>query len=161
AFRGLSQTGGNPAVQGGFDYTNGHFYAGTWASNIDFDELGAGSGIELDLYGGWRPHLGPVALDLRVIGYFYSGVTAIHAGGGTEGELDYGEVYVKASVTPVEHLTLGAALNYSPGFAGETGDAVYIEGNGAYAFSDALSVSGALGYQTIDDVSGVFPGDFS
>ena len=34
-FRGIAQTGGKPAVQGGFDY--GHssgFYAGTWASNI-------------------------------------------------------------------------------------------------------------------------------
>ena len=34
-FRGISQTGGKPAVQGGFDYSHASgFYAGTWASNI-------------------------------------------------------------------------------------------------------------------------------
>ncbi len=161
AFRGLSQTGGDPAVQGGFDYTNGAFYAGTWASNVDFDEFGAGSGIELDLYGGYRPQLGPVTLDLGVIGYFYPGVTDIQAGPFGEGELDYVEGYVKASVQPKEHATLGVAAFYSPEFAGETGDAYYVEANGSYAFIDNLSLSGAVGYQNIDDVSGVFPGEFS
>ncbi|GAM99936.1 conserved hypothetical protein 2001 [alpha proteobacterium U9-1i] len=160
-FRGLSQTGENPAVQGGFDATHGQFYAGAWASNVAFEELGAGSGIELDLYGGWRPQLGPVALDFGVIGCFYPGVTDIQAGAAGEGELDYVEGYAKASITPVEGLTLGAAVYYSPEFTGETGEAYYLEANAAYAFSDRLSVSGAAGYQTIDDVSGVFPGSFS
>jgi uncharacterized protein (TIGR02001 family) len=36
AFRGISQTGEDPAVSGGFDVTHGQFYAGTWASTIDF-----------------------------------------------------------------------------------------------------------------------------
>jgi uncharacterized protein (TIGR02001 family) len=38
-FRSISQTAGEPAIQGGFDY--GHssgFYAGTWASNISWLE---------------------------------------------------------------------------------------------------------------------------
>src|SRR5262249_17396071 len=146
AFRGLSQTGGNAAVSGGFDYTNGQFYAGTWASNIDFAELGAGSGIELDLYGGWRRQVGPVTLDLGVIGYFYTGVTDIQGGANGEGELDYVEAYVKASLTPVENWTMGGAIFYSPEFTGETGNATYVEANTSYAFSDELSVSGAVGY---------------
>lgn len=161
AFRGLSQTGGNPAVQGGFDYTNGMFYAGAWGSNIDFEELGAGSGIELDLYGGFRPQAGQVTFDIGVIGYLYPGVTDIQAGGGVEGELDYVEGYVKASIAPAEGATVGIAAFYSPEFTGETGEAYYLEANGSYAFSDRLSVSGAVGYQSIDDVSGVFAGDFS
>ncbi len=161
AFRGLSQTGGNPALQGGFDYTNGMFYAGTWASNVDFEELGAGSGIELDLYGGVRPQVGPVTFDLGVIGYFYPGVTDIQAGGGVEGELDYVEGYVKASVSPADGATLGVAAYYSPEFTGETGEAYYLEASGAYSFSDNFSLSGAVGYQSVDDVSGVFAGDFS
>src|SRR5690349_14450604 len=38
-FRGISQTGGKPAVQGGFDYAHSSgFYAGTWASNISWLE---------------------------------------------------------------------------------------------------------------------------
>lgn len=161
AFRGISQTGGNPAVQGGFDYSNSSFYAGVWASNVDFDELGAGSGIELDVYAGFQPQFGPVAFDLGVIGYFYPGVTDIQAGAFGEGELDYFEGYAKASIEPVEGATLGVAAYYSPNFAGETGDAYYVELNGSYAFSDAFSISGAVGYQSIDDLTGLFPGDVS
>ncbi|MBC7767239.1 MAG: hypothetical protein H7124_00470 [Phycisphaerales bacterium] len=160
-FRGISQTGGNPAIQGGADYTNGMFYAGAWASNVDFAELGAGSGIELDLYGGVRPQVGAVTFDLGVIGYFYPGVTDIQAGGGVEGELDYFEGYAKASISPADRWTLGAAAYYSPEFTGETGQAYYVEANAAFAVNDAVGVSGAIGYQAIDDVSGVFPGEFS
>lgn len=160
-FRGISQTGGNPAVQGGADYTHGPFYVGTWASNIDFDELGAGSGIELDLYGGVRHDVGPLTLDAGVIGYFYPGVRDIQAGGSLEGELDYFEGYLKATASPTDAWSVGASIYYSPEFSGETGSAYYAEANTAYTFNDALVVSGAVGLQSIDDVSGVFPGSFS
>lgn len=160
-FRGISQTGGNPAVQGGADYTHGPFYVGTWASNIDFEELGAGSGIELDVYGGVRHDVGPIALDAGVIGYFYPGVRDIQAGGGVEGELDYFEGYLKATAFPTDAWSVGASVYYSPEFSGETGSAYYVEANTAYAVTDAISFSGAVGLQSIDDVSGVFPGSFS
>lgn len=160
-FRGISQTGGNPAVQGGADYTHGPFYVGAWASNIDFEELGAGSGIELDLYGGVRHNVGPVTLDAGVIGYFYPGVRDIQAGGGVEGELDYFEGYLKATASPTDAWSVGAAIYYSPEFSGETGSAYYAEANTAYAVNDAISLSGAIGLQSIDDVSGVFPGSYS
>ncbi len=51
-WRGLSQTDGGPAIQGGLDY--GHasgFSAGTWVSNVDF---GDGTNYELDLYAGFN-----------------------------------------------------------------------------------------------------------
>ncbi len=36
-FRGLTQTNGKPAIQGGFDYAHSSgFYAGTWLSNISW-----------------------------------------------------------------------------------------------------------------------------
>ncbi len=35
-FRGFSQTAEGPAIQGGFDATCGMFYAGVWASSLDF-----------------------------------------------------------------------------------------------------------------------------
>jgi uncharacterized protein (TIGR02001 family) len=38
-FRGISQTGGDPAIQGGLDYTHSSgFYLGTWASNVGWIE---------------------------------------------------------------------------------------------------------------------------
>jgi uncharacterized protein (TIGR02001 family) len=43
-FRGLTQTNGKPAIQGGFDYSHASgFYAGTWLSNISwFTDQNAG-----------------------------------------------------------------------------------------------------------------------
>lgn len=160
-FRGLSQTEGAPAVQGGFDMSYGLFYAGTWASSVDFTEFGVDGSLELDLYAGFKPTLGPVALDLGVIGYLYPGSSDLP--GPTpriEGELDYFEGYVKASVTPAEGLSLGAAGYLSPEFTGETGQAYYLEANAAFTATPALAFSGAVGLQSIDDVSGVFPGSF-
>lgn len=76
-FRGISQTGGDAAIQGGFDYTHASgFYLGTWASNVGWieDYQGYDSGnIEIDLYGGYRGTVGPISYDLGIIGYFYPG----------------------------------------------------------------------------------------
>jgi uncharacterized protein (TIGR02001 family) len=57
-FRGIAQTAGKPAVQGGFDYAHASgFYAGTWASNAswleDFGQYDRSS-LEWDLYAGYR-----------------------------------------------------------------------------------------------------------
>lgn len=78
-FRGISQTGGDAAIQGGLDYTHSSgFYLGTWGSNVGWieDYQGYQSGnIELDLYGGYRGGIGDTGLtyDLGLIGYFYPG----------------------------------------------------------------------------------------
>lgn len=145
AFRGISQTSQNPAIQGGFDATFGSsgFYAGTWGSNVAF-----GGSLELDVYGGWKTTLGPVGLDLGVIGYLYPGASDDAA------ELDYYEGYAKASITPATGFTLGGAVYYSPEFTAETSDGMYLELNGSYAVSDALAISAAVGQQSIDDVNG-------
>jgi uncharacterized protein (TIGR02001 family) len=57
-FRGISQTSGNPAVQGGIDFAHDSgLYAGVWGSNIswisDFN-AGVSSSLELDTYFGFR-----------------------------------------------------------------------------------------------------------
>ncbi|HSQ08736.1 MAG TPA: TorF family putative porin [Chromatiaceae bacterium] len=47
-FRGVSQTGNGPAVQGGFDYsyTPLGLYAGVWGSNVDSGSTGTGYWID-------------------------------------------------------------------------------------------------------------------
>lgn len=76
-FRGISQTGGDAAIQGGLDYSHASgVYLGTWASNVGWieDYQGYNSGnIEIDLYGGYRGTAGPVSYDVGLIGYFYPG----------------------------------------------------------------------------------------
>jgi len=86
-FRGLSQTGHNPAVQGGFDWTHeSGFYLGTWGSNISWLKenfstpaatsglYGEGGSMEWDFYGGYRWSLPQdVTLDLGTLYYYYPG----------------------------------------------------------------------------------------
>lgn len=78
-FRGISQTGGDPAIQGGLDYTHSSgLYIGTWASNVGWieDYQGYDSGnVEFDVYGGFRGAFGKTGLtyDLGAIQYVYPG----------------------------------------------------------------------------------------
>ena len=141
-WRGVQQSSGNPAIQGGFDLESDMFYAGAWASSVEFD--GATASSELDLYAGFTPSLGPVSLDLGVIGYFYPGAQDDGA------DFDFFEGYAGASISPSDSFELGAALYYSPEFSGELGEATYIELNAAFALSDTISLSGAVGNQDID-----------
>ena len=67
-FRGISQTDEGPAIQGGFDATCGMFYAGVWASNLDWGGNGSEdvANMEMDLYAGikaegWPHQLGTSA----------------------------------------------------------------------------------------------------
>ncbi|MFN3750570.1 MAG: TorF family putative porin [Thiobacillus sp.] len=78
-FRGITQTGGDPAIQGGLDYTHDSgFYLGTWASNVgwleDFQGYDRGN-MEIDVYGGFRGDIGKTGLtfDLGAIQYIYPG----------------------------------------------------------------------------------------
>lgn len=153
AFRGISQTQEEPALQGGFDATFGDsgFYAGAWASSINFGT--GGSNMELDLYGGYKFALGPVAMDVGVLGYFYPG-----AADDFIGELDFYEVYAKPSIALTDQFTLGGNISYSPDFTNETGDAFYYEVNGTFVASPELSFSGAVGMQTLD-TDGFFAGE--
>jgi uncharacterized protein (TIGR02001 family) len=145
-FRGISQTNENPAVSGGFDATHGIFYAGTWASSIDFPANAAE--MELDLYAGVKPVVGPVTFDLGVIGYFYPGASNEAA----TGEADYYELKAGAAITPAEGFTLGGTLYYSPEFTLDTtnGSGLYVEGAASYTISDMFSVSGAVGNQSVE-----------
>jgi uncharacterized protein (TIGR02001 family) len=145
-FRGLSQTSGNAAAQGGADVTYGMFYAGTWLSNVNFGPTVGDptnkTSIEYDLYGGVRPVVGPLSLDIGVIRYGY--VDSPKAA-----NYEYWEAKLAGSYA-AGPLTLGAAFYYSPEFFGKTGDAEYYELNAAYTLKSKASISGAVGHQELD-----------
>lgn len=145
-FRGISQTGSAPAVQGGFDASAGEFYVGTWASSINFAPM------EWDVYGGFKPVTGAVSWDIGAIGYIYPSAKDDAA------SFTYMEGYIKPSIAPTKNTTLGLAFYVSPDFFAETGVAEYGEVNGSLALTKDLSFSGAFGYQNIDDVTGPLPG---
>jgi len=100
-FRGLSQTDGKPAVQGGLDYVHSSgFYVGTWLSNISwFTDQNAGvksapvslaspgsvgapysagasnaASLEWDFYGGYKNSFADDwTYDVGLIRYYYPG----------------------------------------------------------------------------------------
>ena len=88
-YRGISQTRGEPAVQGGVDYAHkSGVYVGAWASSIkwidDYSYTAVGNGTragtvtggstELDLYGGYKFDMAPgMTLDLGYLRYEYLG----------------------------------------------------------------------------------------
>ena len=72
-FRGLSASGGDPAIQGtiNLNHSSG-FYAGAWASSID--DLGTDflGDVELDLYAGWTGDVTPgLTADVGLLRYVY------------------------------------------------------------------------------------------
>jgi uncharacterized protein (TIGR02001 family) len=76
-FRGIPQSDGKAAAQGGLDLTAAGFYAGTWISQVDTSARTvtgavAASGIEYDIYGGYGFDLGEFNLGIGGTGYFYS-----------------------------------------------------------------------------------------
>ena len=72
-YRGISQSRGRPALQGGADFAHkSGFYVGTWASTIKWiSDAGGDADVEVDIYGGYKFSAGPVAMDVGVLRYLY------------------------------------------------------------------------------------------
>jgi uncharacterized protein (TIGR02001 family) len=80
-FRGIDQTAGKPAIQGGFDYSHASgVYLGNWNSNINQGAGFPGGNIEMDFYGGWKKAFGDFGLDIGAIYYYYPGSDASFLG---------------------------------------------------------------------------------
>lgn len=99
-FRGIDQTFGKPAIQGGIDYSHASgFYAGNWNSNVS---SGAGypeGNLEMDFYGGYKFNVGDLGFDLGAIYYYYPGTNANFTNNGKThtGKVDNKEVYIGAT----------------------------------------------------------------
>jgi uncharacterized protein (TIGR02001 family) len=130
-WRGVSQTDENPALQGGIDYSNGIFYAGGWASNVDFrNSAQEDASVEIDVYAGVKPSVGNWTFDLGAIYYYYP-----DADDSNFGELKAGFSH------PLGKGTIGAVV-YTDW---ETLENPYYELNASYPLTDKFSVSGAMG----------------
>lgn len=71
-FRGFSQTGEEPTIQGTFTLTHeSGFYAGVWGSGISFN-----NGTEIDVYAGFAKEVASgLTADVGITGYFYPGAS--------------------------------------------------------------------------------------
>ena len=76
-FRGIDQTFGKPAIQGGIDYSHASgVYLGNWNSNVSQGAGFPGGNIEMDFYGGYKKAFGDLGLDVGAIYYYYPGSDA-------------------------------------------------------------------------------------
>lgn len=139
-FRGLSQTDEGAALQGElrYDHTSG-FYAGLWASNVDF---GPGlSGTELDTFIGYAvPLSDSVGFDLQFVRYNYLGLD-----GGNE--LEYNELLASVTFNEIVSATLG----YSSDVFASGDNGVYLGVGAAYPLTEKLSLTGGLGRYSLPD----------
>jgi len=88
-WRGMTQTSGDPALSGGFDFnSDSGFYAGIWGSNVSFSE---GAGSELDTYLGYGFTIGDVDIDLSYVDFGYPG----------DSSLDFQEIGVAVSYSNI------------------------------------------------------------
>jgi len=141
-FRGITQTDGGPAVSGGFDIESDGFYAGVWASSVDFSDE---TTMELDLYGGYAFSSGGFDYDVGIIYYGYPDSPS--AGG----DQNFWEVYggIARAFGPVDW---DAKLSYSPDFYAETGPALYVETGLGMEIGAGLTLDGRIGASRFDDV---------
>jgi uncharacterized protein (TIGR02001 family) len=106
-FRGIDQTFGKPALQGGFDYAHSSgLYLGNWNSNVSEGAGFPGASLEMDFYGGFKKSFGDFGLDVGFIWYTYpgsdAGATTLYspansAGTIHSGKVDNKEVYIGGS----------------------------------------------------------------
>lgn len=145
-YRGISQTGQKPAIQGGFDYAHSSgFYAGAWGSNISWlsdAAVATTASLELDTYAGYKGAAGNVSYDVGFLRYNYPGTYITGAV-----KADTNEIY-----GAVGYSIVTAKLSYSlgdlfgvPNAKGST----YMELNASYPIADTgVTVGAHLGKQS-------------
>ena len=163
-FRGVSQTHGNPAIQGGVDYAHSSgLYAGVWASNISwvkqFHDKGS---VEVDFYGGYKNTFADdFTYDVGLIRYQYPG-----NGSSTEGNPVFSAL-ANPNTTEVygalgwKWFTLKYSHAISEHFIGWIGNnghtntrgSNYLELNAAYDMGDGWGISGHVGHQKVKNIN--------
>ena len=138
-FRGVSLSGGDPAIQGGITVTHSSgFYVGAWSSSIDGGPIYGQQ--ELDLFGGWGGEIASgTKVDVGLLKYVYPSSDV--------GPADYWEPYASISHTfgPAT-AKLGVAYAWEQDSLANQ-DNLYLYGNLDVGIPNSpITVSGHLGY---------------
>ncbi len=145
-FRGITQTGNDAAIQGGFDASfEPGFYIGTWASSVDFGDVTDGSGsygtMEIDYYAGWSGPIGDTDFGIDVGYYYYQ-----YPGDTIDPTGDYEEFNITGS-----WKDLSVGVTYSDDFYAETGKYWYYGADYSLSFAEDFSLGFHAGYNDFDD----------
>jgi uncharacterized protein (TIGR02001 family) len=141
--RGITNSAEKPAIQPEFDlYYKDMFYAGIWASTIDFGRGPNGQDIaslEIDYYTGITPTLGKWNFDIATYYVAYPG--AFDPGG----DFDYFELWTGVSRSFFDDRLEVKLYNYwSPNYFGETGNNDVLEFSYGWTFGKVWQVTPRL-----------------
>ena len=143
-FRGVNQNADDTGqVFGGVDVSAGAFYVGTWVSNVDF---GGKANLEVDLYAGYKPTIGPVTLDIGVLAYTYP----------QQSDLLIYEGKVAGTVATESGVSLTGSVFYSPEYGKNGPSYWYYEAAvsapipGAKIGPFGLSATASVGSQSVE-----------
>jgi uncharacterized protein (TIGR02001 family) len=174
-YRGIEQTYGKPAIQGGFDYTHASgFYLGTWGSSISWISDGGTTGTsaptEIDVYGGYKNTFagGDWNYDVGVLTYNYPGnypkdypyakpdTTEVY------GALGWKWLSAKYSYVVSDHIFgFGTTTDVtSPKIKASTKGSSYLDLTATFDLGGGWGISGHYGNQTIKDFSDASYADY-
>lgn len=147
-WRGLTQTTNEPAVQGGIDYSHeSGFYAGTWASNVQYAADDVFS-YEHDIYFGYAGEAGSISYDVGYLYYNYD----------SAGAFDFGEIY--ATIGYENFSVTGYLLANTQADEGTTpsgdesnfdfGSTFYLSADYAYEIKEGVELGFHIGYHDGD-----------
>ena len=172
-YRGIAQTKGDAALQGGVDYANANgFYLGAWGSTIkwikdaSFDTGATPAGkaakgpVELDLYGGYKFEAAGVAYDVGYLRYQYVGNTYKDAAPAANVNANTDEVYGAATYGPAT-LKYSQATSNLFGYADSKGSS-YWDLSATFDLGNGFSFVPHAGRQSIKNTnSGYGYSDFA
>ncbi len=159
-YRGIAQSRGKPAIQGGFDYTNPNgIYLGTWASSISWISDTATTSaisapIEIDVYGGYRGSITKdLGYDVGILTYNYPG-TNIATGAANPDTVELHGALSYAWLTAKYSLTTGTSLfGWVKPDGGKTTGSGYFQLDGAWDMGNGLGLSAHVGHQSVNGLS--------
>jgi uncharacterized protein (TIGR02001 family) len=154
-FRGIDQTAGKPALQGGFDYSHqSGVYLGNWNSNVSQGAGYPGGNLEMDFYGGYKKAFGDLGLDVGAIYYYYpgthAGAAAFPAVGNNRtgevhtGRIDNKELYIGGSWKFLSLKYFHSIDNYFS--VPDSKNSNYIDLSAAYDLGQGWGLVGHLGH---------------
>lgn len=155
-FRGISQTEGGPAIQGGIDYAHSSgFYVGTWLSSISWvsDTQGGSYPTEIDLYGGYRGAINDdFSFDVGAITYNYPG-----SGRNEESFVKpftaeiYGALTWKWLTAKYSYVVSDNFVGWGVPNGAQSDGSSYFELNAAYDLGGGWGISGHVGNQVVQN----------
>lgn len=157
-YRGIAQTRGKPALQGGFDYAHSSgLYAGIWGSNISWINdgvAGASASLEVDIYGGYKGTItDDVGFDVGVLTYNYPGTDKPSGNAKPDTTEIYGALSYKWFALKYSHTT-GSLFGWTqPDDGDKTKGSGYLELNAAYDLGDGWGITGHVGRQKVKGFS--------